>query len=189
MRTTLVLILCTFTAFGSNYILYHRTSSPVTNQVVQYSPLVQPALPSGNHALLTYSLKPPASNWNGVLPALATNLATIRWCKVSNNLVVPMTAAESNSIVTFQANADAVASSNALALAQIQAKAGATGALVNYFSTPEGRLQFAFMEATMDALNAIRGGLAGNTNMPLLTLTQLTNAVKVRIAAQANSAP
>jgi len=41
----------------------------------------------------------------------------------------------------------------------------------------------------MDTLNAIRGGLVGNTNMPLLTLAQLTNAVKVRIAAQANNAP
>lgn len=187
MRTTILLLFVAFSAFGTDYVLYHKTSSPVTNQVVLHKPDYAPAIPNANYALLSYSRKPQGSNWNGVLPPLALNPATIRWTKVTNSAtgpqVVPMTATESNSIITAQINAE----SNAVAQAQIDAKTTATSAMGTFFNSPEGRKMFAGWEATMDALNAIRSGMAGNTNMPLLTLTQLTNAIKVRIAAQANS--
>lgn len=178
MRTFLsILLLAVVTATASNYLIYQKDSSPVTNQCVRTEALYLSSWPT-NYGVLTFSLKPGASNWNGVLPNVPLN-----WCKVSNNLVVAMTVAESNSIVTAQVNA----ASNQVAQMQINAKVSSTNFLNNYFNTPEGRFQFAFMESVMDALNTIRGGLAGNTNMPLLTLTQLTNAIKVRINGQANS--
>lgn len=180
VKYLIILLAGAFSAQAFDYLVYNTNSVPVPFQPVgkvERSVSVLPARPP-NHGVLIYSGTSATSNWNGAVPNLALN-----WCKVSNNTVVPITQSESNSIITAQINSV----SNAVAQAQIAAKAESTNGLVNYFNTPEGRLQFAFMEATMDALNTIRGGLAGNTNMPLLTLTQLTNAIKVRIAAQANT--
>lgn len=110
----------------------------------------------------------------------------LEWTKTNGaGLVVAMTTTESNAVQAAFINIQ----SNAVAQMQINAKARSTNFLSDYFNTAEGRFQFAFMEATMDALNTIRGGLAGNTNMPLLTLAQLTNAVKIRLNGQANTSP
>jgi len=167
-------------AHGFDYLVFNRTSVPVTNQPVgkvERSQTVLPSLP-GNFGVMVYSDNTGTSNWNGTLPALA-----LEWCKVSNNLVVAVTAAESNSIASALA-AEVVASRQARELA---AKLSATNALVNFFDSSQGRVVFAFMEATMDQFNNIRTNAAGNTNFPALTLTGLTNAIKVRINAQANN--
>lgn len=178
--TLMVVIVVSASAF--DYLAYNRTSATVTNRPigkVERSVSVLPSFP-GNIGVLVYSGSA-SSNWNGVVPLLSLN-----WCKVSNNLVVPLTATESNSIISAQSAAGVADRQQA----ELQAKVASTNRfLIEFFQTPEGRGIFAFMESTMDALNAIRGGMAGNTNMPLLTLTQLTNAIKVRIAAQANNAP
>lgn len=183
MRTAALFLCIAFSAFGTDYVLYQKNSSPVTNQVVLYRPLYAPAVPNVNYALLSYSLKPAASNWNGVLPSLATNTATIQWCKVSNNLVVHMTATESNSIITAQAAAT-LASQQAR---ELLAKLAATNALANFFDSPQGRATFAGWEVTLDELNIIRAAVASITNLPPRTLTQLTNAIKAKINAQANN--
>lgn len=171
MKTLFISLLVAFSASASNVLIFSTNSTPVQGRAIRYLLSVDTPLYSGRADALI----------NPVLPNVP-----LQWVKTNGaGGLVAMSAAESNSVLAASATATAAA----IAERQVQAKVGATNALVVYFNSPEGRVQFAFMEATMDALNTIRGGLAGNTNMPLLTLTQLTNAIKVRINAQADNAP
>lgn len=170
MVARLALLLLAFNASASNVLVFSTNSTPVAGRALAY--------------LLSVNTPDYASRTDVLInPSLPNH--PLAWCKVSGGVVLAMSTAESNSIVTAQTNA-AFAAKQARELA---AKVSATNAMVNFLASPEGRAMFAGWEATMDSLNVIRQGLAGNTNMPLLTLTQLTNAIKVRINAQANAAP
>lgn len=108
----------------------------------------------------------------------------LEWTKTNGaGLVVAMNTAESNSIITVEVNFR----SNQLVISKLDAKLEATNALVNFFGSPQGRVIFAFMEASMDRFNFIGTNMLTTTNFPALTLTQLTNAIKTRISAQANN--
>lgn len=160
-------------AAGSNVLLYQKDSSPVTNRIVP--PVLRavdvPAVPT-NYGTLVFS-STHISNWNGVLPSVP-----LQWCKASNNVVVALTAAESNSVVTAEANV----LSNKLAQAQITAKSLAT----NYFDNLDEatkRVIRALAEVTRQAVNTNRVA----DGFPVITVIQWRDRVLQEINAQPNS--
>lgn len=184
MKTTLfTILLIAWNASAFEALVYDRTSSPVTNRalykLVSLSEL--PALPT-NYSALIYSRKASMSNWNGVLPNVPLN-----WCKVSNNLVAAMTAAESNSIITSEALAQTIDASNKLFSVQTAAKNSTTNDLMNFYGSSVERRLNAFMALCVDEFNVVRTNPAAV--LSVRTLAQLTNALKVKIDAQANNVP
>jgi hypothetical protein len=161
------LLACCY-ALASNVLIYDPVSTPVPGKarallLSVHTPLYQGAT---NAVIIT----------NQVLPNVP-----LQWMRVSNNVIVAMSAAESNLVLA--ANASAV--TNTLALKQAASKTAAQTAIDAY--DLNGRLVRALAEVTLDEINILR---ASPTNVfAARTLTQLTNALRAKLQAQPNTSP
>lgn len=164
--TSIVLLAAAFVVQGSNVLVFSTNSAPVPGRALVY--------------LLSVNTPEYATRADVLINPVLPN-HPLQWCKVTNGAVFAMSTAESNAVVSALAAA-AVAARQADELA---AKVAATNALVNFFTSPQGRAMFAGWEATLDQFNVVRTN--PTAVLPALTLTQLTNAIKTRISAQVNS--
>jgi hypothetical protein len=172
--------LLALSAMAGRWVESNPFSTPVPNQVTRVE--YQGDGWMGRSNVLRYTGSP-SDNWNGVLPALATNLATLQWCKVSNSQVVPMTQAESNSVITAQTNA-AFAAKQAR---EVAAKAAATNALVEFFGDFYLRRDEALKTIVMNLNNNIRTNLP--SAMSAITEAAVNAALRTALTNQPDNAP
>lgn len=177
-----LLIVGAFGAFALDYVIYNPVSDTVTNRVVATNRSVSalPSLPSG-HAALIYG-KASVSNWNGVLPNVPMN-----WMKVSNNLVVPMTEVESNSIVSAQAITEAAAAIAALQAAAMESRVQATGQMDNFYTDPYVRRDLALRTVFLNLINNHRTNAV--PALAPISEAAVNAALRAILAAQPTNAP